>query len=279
MVVIGYPTNNHLAMIENQLKDLDVWFGNGIPDDQGVLSCCKSVCLFFFWIGVITPLSICPSRRIFIYHLWLVFFHSWGWLVKQVWVWRKPWKRKLSRMMRRLMTDFEPSTAAKCQDSRDRVPWAVATEAEATFHSFWFDCVATWEVFSRWWHHASVSLLMPAEWNSQISQNVKKTWRQLRLLPWHHRKKKQLQDLKLHPENQRGLVRFLHFPYSSRSLWYILLITYSWNLLTCNLDHLPHFTQMEAPGKFSERSDIPQHYVTTFPTSVDEVERFTGAFP
>ena len=75
------------------------------------------------------------------------------------------------------------------------------------------------------------------------------------------------------------LVRFLHFPCSSRALWYILLITCSWNLLTCNLDHLPHFTQMEAPGKFSERSDIPQHYVTTFPTSVDEVERFTGAFP
>ena len=40
----------------------------------------------------------------------------------------------------------------------------------------------------------------------------------------------------------------MHFPYSSRALWYILLITYSCNLLTCNLDRLPDFTQMEALG-------------------------------
>ena len=168
-------------MIENQLKDLDVWFGNGIPDDQGVLSCCKSVCFFFFWIGVITALSICPSRRIFIYHLWLVFFHSWGWLVKQVWVWRKPWRRKPSRTTRRLMTDFEPSSVGRCQDSQDRVPWAVETEVckkmfslkvssscdvatEATFHSFGLIAFASLWSFSRWWHHVSVSLLMPAQW-------------------------------------------------------------------------------------------------------------------
>lgn len=238
------------------------------------------------------------SDDCFLPHFCLVFFHSssWGWLVKLVWVWRKPWRRKPSRTTRRLMTDFEPSSAGRCQDSRDRVPWAVETEVckrmfslkvssscdvatEATFHSFGLIAFANlWCFFKmvapcfRFFAHASwvkFPDLAKCEKDMAAAPVAAMT----------SSKKKQLQDLKLRPENQRGLVRFLHFPYSSRSLWYILLITYSWNLLTCNLDHLPHFTQMEAPGKFSERSDIPQHYVTTFPTSVDEVERFTGAFP
>lgn len=79
------------------------------------------------------------------------------------------------------MTDFEASSAGRCRDSRDRVPWAVETEVckrmfslkvssscdvatEATFHSFGLIAFASLWSFSRWWHHVSVSSLMPAQW-------------------------------------------------------------------------------------------------------------------
>lgn len=193
------------------------------------------------------------------------------------------------------MIDFEPSTAGRCQDSQDRVPWAVETKVckkmfslklsslcavatEATFHSFGLIELQTCEVFQDGGTMFPFLCSCQLSENSQISQNVKKTWRQLRLLPWQLRNKNCC-GISFCFLKTKGLVLLLHFPYSSGALWYILLITYSWKLLTCNRDRLPDFTKMEAPGQSSERSDIPQHYVSTFPTSVDEVERFTGAFP
>lgn len=233
----------------------------------------------------------------FLHHFWLVFFHSssWGWLVKLVWVWRKPWRRKLLRTTRRLMTDFEPSSAGRCQDSRDRVPWAVETEvckkmfslklsslcdvaAEATFHSFGLIALQTCEVFQDGGTMLPFLCSCQLSENSQISQNVKKTWRQLRLLPWHHRKKNccRISNYILKIKGVReNLCIFPTLPERFGTYYYLHIAeTFLPAILTACLILL----KMEARGKSSERSDIPQHYVTTFPTSVDEVERFTGAF-